>query len=745
MISNEKINKQYGEIFDTAGAQWIGSPGVFGNESAPAPLFRKKLNIEKAIAKAVLSVTGLGQYEGFVNGKALDERIVFAPVISNYQKTVYYNVYDITAQLCIGENTLGFILGRGRYAFNSAGTPWNGETADWIDCVKMIAVLEITYNDGTKATYVTDESWQTKSSGILQDCMYMGETFDARVHDFAWNTSDSTDGWVSCVQVKKPVGKLMYDFSEPIAVTEKISPVACVKLADKTYALEFDKYLTGWIELSVDCPKDTTVSIYYTERKNAEGYPYINGSIVPGGRLQKDFFISTGEKVIYRPMFSYKGFRYVLVEGMDDLKVSDAVGCFVHSDIQSIATLACSDDLITWIHHAVRRTILSNFHGLSTDTPVYEKLGWGGDAAAISPSVLYNFDARKFYRKWAKDFLDCQTEDGEISVINPTHGWGLTGKTRWQAVCGPTPTADLCWAEIVYRLYWCYGDMDALTENYEGLKKYAAYLKNWANGGLCTKGIGDWLPPTGNVEKAHAEPPEGPQIVESAYHIRIMERMHQIALALGKTDDAKEFAQERQHLIDLYNDAYYDAQKGYYCRPEYPHFRQACNVLAIAFGIADGEKTKKVMEHLLQDIQSKDFHTDMGVFTSMYLPIVLTEQGYHDIAYRIVTAKGYPGLDYMRQKGATTMSESWEYDGCRSCCHYALGAVENWIITYLAGIHQLAPGYAKVKIDPKMPEGMDYIQYSLETVRGTIDMKCYRKDGQIVKEISVPETIEMVV
>lgn len=745
MISNEKINRQYGEIFDTAGAKWIGSPGVSGNESAPAPLFRKKLNIGKAIAKAVLSVTGLGQYEGFVNGKALDERIVFAPVISNYQKTVYYNIYDITEQLCIGENTLGFILGRGRYAFNSAGTPWNGETAEWIDCVKMLAVLEIAYTDGTKDTYVTDESWQTKPSGILQDCMYMGETFDARVHDFAWNTPQSTDGWTSCIQVKKPAGQLTYDFSEPIAITERISPASCVKLADKTYALEFDKYLTGWIELTIDCPKDTTVSIYYTERKNAEGYPYINGSIVPGGRLQKDFFISAGEKVIYRPMFSYKGFHYVLVEGIEDLKASDAVGCFVHSDIQSIAEFESSDALINWTHHAVRRTILSNFHGLSTDTPVYEKLGWGGDAAAISPSVMYNFDARKFYRKWAKDFLDCQTEDGEISCINPTHGWGLSGKTRWQAVCGPMPTADLCWAEIVYRLYWCYGDMDALEENYEGLKKYAAYLKQWANDGLCAKGIGDWLPPTGNIMKAHAEPPEGPQIVESAYHIRIMERMTQIAEALGKEEDAKAFAQERQRLIGIFNDTYYDAQKGYYCRPEYPQFRQAANVMPIAFGIADAEKRETVMQHLLAHIQDKDFHTDMGVFTSMYLPIVLTECGYHEIAYRVVTAKGYPGLDYIRQHGATTMSESWEYNGCRSCCHYALGAVENWIITYLAGIHQLAPGYAKVKIDPKMPEGMDYIRYSLETVRGTIDMKCYRKDGQIVKEISVPETIEMVV
>ena len=745
MVTSEKIKIQYGEIFDAAGAKWIGSPGVSGNESAPAPLFRKSFRIEKKVAKATLYVTGLGQYEGFVNGEALDERIVFAPVVSNYQKTVYYNSYDLTSRLTAGSNTLGFILGRGRYAFNTEGTPWNGETAEWIDCVKMIAVLEIGYADGTKDTYITDESWQTKDSGILQDCMYMGETFDANAHDFEWKTPVSTEGWRSCVRVKRPAGKLIYDFSEPIAVTEKIRPVACTKLAEKKYVLEFDKYLTGWIELVIDCPKDTTVSIYYTERKNKDGYPYIKGTIVPNGRLQKDFFISAGKKVIYRPMFSYKGFRYVLVEGLETLKASDAVGCFVHSDIRSIAAFACSDELITWIHHATRRTILANFHGLSTDTPVYEKLGWGGDAAAISPSVMYNFDARKFYRKWAKDFLDCQTEEGEISVINPTHGWGLTGKTKWKAVCGPTPTADLCWPEIVYRLYWCYEDVDALRENYDGLKKYASYLKNWANGGLCKKGIGDWLPPTGDVMRAYAEPPEGPEVVESAYHIRILERMAQIAAALGKAEDAKEFARERRRLIDLFNHTYFDEEKGYYRKKEYPQFRQAGNVLPIAFGIATEEMGKRVLEHLLQDLKRKDYHTDMGVFTSMYLPVVLTERGYHQLAYRVVTAKGYPGLDYMRRQGASTISESWEYDGCRSCCHYALGAVENWIITYLAGVHQLKPGYEQVKINPNLPDGMDYIHYALETVRGTIDVKCCRKDGRIVKEISVPETTELVV
>ena len=92
MVSNKKINIKYGGIFDAAGAKWIGSPVTSGNKSVPAPLLKKILNIEKNISKAVLYVTGLGQYEGFVNGEALDERIVFAPVVSNYQKTVYYNI-----------------------------------------------------------------------------------------------------------------------------------------------------------------------------------------------------------------------------------------------------------------------------------------------------------------------------------------------------------------------------------------------------------------------------------------------------------------------------------------------------------------------------------------------------------------------------------------------------------------------------------------------------------------------------
>lgn len=742
MIVSEKIYNENGEIFRLQSAKWIGKSRVCSNEEAPAPIFRKIINLEKNVSKVKLYVTGLGQYEGFINGDAIDERIVFAPTVSDYEKTVYYNIYDITSKIQKGENIFSFILGRGRYAFNTEGTPWNGETALWKDKVKMIAVIEVEFDDGEKEYVVTDESWHTKNSGIVQDCMYMGETFDARIQN-SYPVSSDTDGWENAEVVKSPRGELKYDFSEPIRICEKIKPSALRKIGDKKFVFEFDKYLTGWIELDIDCPKDREVSIQYTERLDENGVPYLFHTITPNGRLQKDFFISSGKKMTYRPMFSYKGFRYVLIEGIENPDISDAVGCFVHNDIRSITEFECSDELINWIHHASRRTILCNFHGLSTDTPVFEKHGWGGDAAAISPSVMYNFDARKFYRKWMKDFLDSQTDEGEISVIVPTPGWGISGKTKWNAVCGPTPAADVCWPEIVYRLYWCYEDIDALEENYEGLKKYASYLKKWTNGDLIKKGLGDWLAPTGDVMHDYAEPPEGPEVVEGAYHIRIFERMTQIAQVLGKEDDAKEYALERERLIKIFNETYFDEEKGYYHKKDYTPFRQAGNVLAIAFGIATEEMSSKVLDNLISDLKERDWHPCMGMYTSMYLPIVLSEYGYHKEACQVVMAKGYPGLDYIRQKGATTVSEAWEYDGCRSCCHYAIGAVENWVMTYMAGIHQLAPGYAKVKIEPQMPDGMDYINYSIETVRGDIEVKCERKNGQIVKTVSASEEIEI--
>ena len=55
------------------------------------------------------SVCGLGFYEFSLNGKKVGNS-EFAPLWSDYDKTVYYNTYDVTEQLRRGENVVGILL-----------------------------------------------------------------------------------------------------------------------------------------------------------------------------------------------------------------------------------------------------------------------------------------------------------------------------------------------------------------------------------------------------------------------------------------------------------------------------------------------------------------------------------------------------------------------------------------------------------------------------------------------------------
>jgi hypothetical protein len=64
---------------------------------------RKSFMLEKIPEKAEITVTGLGFYKLFVNGKDITKGIL-APYISNSDQTVYYDNYDIKQLLCAGEN-----------------------------------------------------------------------------------------------------------------------------------------------------------------------------------------------------------------------------------------------------------------------------------------------------------------------------------------------------------------------------------------------------------------------------------------------------------------------------------------------------------------------------------------------------------------------------------------------------------------------------------------------------------------
>ena len=94
-------------VFIGATREW----GGFDNH-IPAPCIRKAFTLEKMPEKPELLICGLGYYRVFVNGREITKGPL-APYTSNPDSYTYFDKYDLTDLLQVGENVIGVILGNG--------------------------------------------------------------------------------------------------------------------------------------------------------------------------------------------------------------------------------------------------------------------------------------------------------------------------------------------------------------------------------------------------------------------------------------------------------------------------------------------------------------------------------------------------------------------------------------------------------------------------------------------------------
>ena len=122
----------------------------------PARYLRKEFSVEKKIARATVSFSGLGLSELYVNGKKIGDHVL-SPAFAQYNKRDFAVTYDVTKNLQRGANALGVILGNGRfYADRSkvyAGTVNFGFP-------KLLLNLHVDYTDGSSSEIVSDASWK---------------------------------------------------------------------------------------------------------------------------------------------------------------------------------------------------------------------------------------------------------------------------------------------------------------------------------------------------------------------------------------------------------------------------------------------------------------------------------------------------------------------------------------------------------------------------------------------------------
>ncbi|MFD2327744.1 family 78 glycoside hydrolase catalytic domain [Cohnella sp. GCM10020058] len=718
-------------------ADWAPSRTIASYGDAPwgdirrrgsAPLLRKEFRAKQAVKSARLHVACLGYFEAHLNGQRLGDGLL-QPDYTQFPKRTYAITFDGTQLLQEGLNCIAFELGRGHYAY---GKDWIGDNFSRPDPAtgtiepKVLAQLRIEYADGTTETIATDGSWRTTDGPTVDDNIWYGDKYDARLERAGWQLAGYADGdWTAAHTMLPYDGRVESAFVPPIRIVETIPCAELPSPAPNVYVYDAGLITAGWAKLTVQAPRGTSVKLIYGEIQREdgsldiwkEGYDHQFWE-----NPQEDVYIASGDGIeTWEPKFSYKGFRYIQIESA--VKPVSVEACVFHNDLETIGAFDSSNNLLNRIHQAMKNTMLNNFHSIPTDTPFHEKRGWTGDGQAIAECASMNFDMSAFFAKWTQDIADSQQPAGEVAHTCPGPFLYLT----------PTPAWMSAFVIVPWTLYEYYGDKETLRKHYDGMKHYMHYELNRLKDGVSSdESYADWAVPGPFIG------PEGGTLLATAYVSYSCTLMSQIAGVLGKAEDAAYFADAQARLADSANEKFYARESAEYHTEIEAGYRQTSNVLPVAFGIAPEGEIGRVVDRLARDIvESKGGHLDTGCFGTKYLAPVLTEHGEGEVAYALATKETFPSWGYCLAEGGTSFWEAWE-SKTRSYDHYFLGTIDDWFFKHLAGIKTMSDGYKTSVIKPYILGDMTYASGTVETVRGRIGSAWQLTAAGLVHEVTVP-------
>ncbi|MGH3736794.1 MAG: family 78 glycoside hydrolase catalytic domain [Micromonosporaceae bacterium] len=722
------------DVDDWGGAAWIGG----------GSLLRKEFRLSgDRVVRARLYFCGLGFGEPHLDGARVGSRVL-DPAPTNYDKTVLFTTYDVTERLGPSADAdpdavhvLGAMLGGGRYDEPTVNA-WHWERAPWRDRPKLLAQLMIWYADGATQRVVTDGGWQVASGPIRSDSLYAGEIYDARLARPGWTSAGyDAAGWSPAEFPSPPRGRLRSQQLPPIEPIRSVAPVGLAEPTAGVYVYDLGEQLAGWARMSLSGPPGTAVRIRYGERLLDSGEVDIAQPYIQADMQSDTYIIGNDGPEVYEPRFSYKGFQYVEVAGLPGRPaLSDLLGIVVHTAVRSTAEFECDSEDVNRLHVGARKALLNNLHGIPTDTPVFEKNGWTGDAHLTAEMAAYNFEMASFWTKWLQDWADAQLPSGEVPPIVPTPGWGYRGNPA--GVIGPIPAWDVAYFEIPWVMYRYYGDRRVLERHYDGQRRYLDYLVSGflepGEEGVVLVGLGDYLPPGVH----DGIPPEGPGVYETAYTHRILGLLRSIAVVLGRESDLSAYDELAAKVFDGFNRTFFDATTVTYHGENPAEYRQSPNVVALSFGLVPTQQRAAVLDRLVADIHERDDHLNTGVIGTKFLFPLLTRNGHVDLAYKVALQRTYPGYGHWLELGATALYEMWDAKS-RSRNHHFFGHVDRWFVEDLAGVSPLEPGYAKVRIAPCPPAQLGFTRVALDTVSGRIESAWRRRrDGGIDLTCSLP-------
>jgi alpha-L-rhamnosidase len=700
------------------------------DSNTPLPIFRREFDVSKPVRRAEVSVCGLGFQEVHLNGhKVGDDEL--APGWTNYRQSCLYSTYDVTRQLVNGRNALGVMLGNGMY--NVAGGRYAKFTGSFGPPM-FILQLHIDYADGSSSVLISDESWKATDGPIRFSCIYGGEDYDARKEISGWDRPGLDDSaWKAAKGVLGSGGTIVAASASPIKVMKEFKPIKVTNPKPGVYVYDLGQNHSGFPQLTVHGPAGKTVKMIPGELLEQNGLVRQSQSGTP---VWFAYTLKGGGREVWRPRFSYYGYRYVQVEGgvtegtanaADDLpRILDLTGQFVHCSAETVGSFTCSNPKVNRVHEIIDAAILSNFQSVLTDCPHREKLGWLEQSHLIAGGIMFNYDVPTFYAKICDDMQQAQTADGLIPDIAPEYTvfpGGFRDSPEWGSAYVIDP----------WRVYLMYGDATLLAKHYEGMKRYVAYLGSKSKDHIVSHGLGDWADYGPNPPGESQLTSRG--LTATAVYYQDITILRQTATLLGKQEDADRYGKLADEVRAAFDKAYFHADNNQYDRNS-----QTANAMPLMLGLVREDRRAAVLENLVKVLRANGNRVTAGDIGFMYLMRALSDGGRGDVLYDMVCQEEGPGYMFQLKKGATTMTETWDCYPNWSQNHCMLGHAEEWFYRGLGGIQpeMAGPGFKRFTIAPQVVGGLASARASYRSLYGMIVSDWKRQGDQLTLKVTVP-------
>lgn len=714
-----------GKLQESWTAKWIGTEE---NEKR-MPLLYKEFELKEKPESVRWHVCGLGLYEAYVNEKKAGREFLM-PGYHCYDSFLEYQTLDVTELLSQGKNKIAVLLGegwyKGRFGFDGDYRNLYGNQK------KCIGELHIRYANGQEECIVTDSSWKAEESSICENGIYDGEHIDETLEHKMLSVEE--------IEETRP---LVERFNPRIHKVEEFQPVS-VKQEDEALLLDFGETVTGWVEITGAFETGQKVMMQY-------------GEVLQKGRFYRDnlrtakaefTYVSKGKGETIRPHFTYYGFRYVKIKGLNPEKEYKFIAYRIMSDIERTGWVATDHDKVNHLLENTLRSQKCNFLDIPTDCPQRdERMGWTGDAGIFASTACFHMDSGSFFHHYMKNMQAEQEKcNGAIPFFVPRP------KVKEEEHTNPfyLDSGAAVWGDaatlIPWRLYQFYGDKAMLEEQYPVMKAWVDYEYErtkeneipylWQN----DRQLGDWLAlDNGNINNPIGKTDSG--FIASVYHYWSTKMVKEAAESLG-LEESKVYAEREKEIRNAILNYYFPDKK--FCL-EYT--QTACALLLYLKLYPEGER-EVITAKLAELLKKNNGHLNTGFVGTPILCMALSENGQNQLAYDLLLNEDYPGWLHEVNLGATTVWERWnslEEDGSisgtgmNSLNHYAYGSIAEWIYRYMCGLNPSIGEAVKMTIYPMPDQRLKKAEGSWRSVFGKyVCAWNWKSEQEVVCNIEVP-------